>query len=241
MIRHRRKTAAKKSTKKGTTYVARYHSRFSKWGATNYNNKIYRFVRTTDGTNFTYVNAGTETNWGSRFLSQVANANNNVSFEFRLQDVPNYTEFTTLFDQYRIDKITFKMIPMCNVNQLTIASAGTFVNNPGIVGTVIDYDDANILSTLASFEQYANFRFQPVVSSKTIQRTFKPHIAVAAFGGGVFTSYMNKGPTWIDCNNATVAHYAIKIYLDGPDGTAPTAFQKFQLFATYYLSFRNVR
>lgn len=228
----------KKFGGKGRFFVRK--KSYLKYGQTS-QNTVHRFKRTMDGNNMTYINAGVETAFGQRYFSQVANSINTIGFEFRLGDLPNYTEFTALFDQYRIDKIVFKIIPMCNVNQLTINSTGALSNNPGIIGTVIDYDDAGSPTSLGYMEQYQNFRYQPVVSSRTMMRAFKPRIAVAAYGQGLFTSYMNKKATWIDCNSPAVPHYGLKIYLDGANGTAPTCLQTYQLFADVYLSFRNVR
>lgn len=57
------------------------------------------------------------------------------TFNFSLNDLPNYTEFTNLFDQYRIDKVEIEWLP-----EYTVLSDGG-VTSPAVnvqVNTAVD-------------------------------------------------------------------------------------------------------
>lgn len=191
-------------------------------------NKIYRFHRTTDGGQITSIN--------SRFIQQVNVPTYNGVY-FKLSDLPNYAEFTALFDQYRITRISISFLPMSNCNILSaITSSDT--GNPGIFGTVLDFDDANAPTTLAELQQYQTFSYQPAVTRRVHRRSFKPRIASAVYAGA-FTSFANMKDIWIDVASPNVQYYGLKYYMDQYD--AITTPQIYQVMATYYVQFRQVR
>lgn len=111
-------------------------------------NKIYRFRRT---------NAGSTTSgFGANTITQT-NLGQGVGAWFTLNDLLNATEFTGLFDQYRIDRVTIKLIPMVHMQVLD----GTAVApvNPGMIYHAVDYDDANNPTNAAYMQQYQNTKF----------------------------------------------------------------------------------
>jgi len=154
----------------------------------------------------------------------------NVSFtgrgiSFSLADLPNASEFTTLFDQYKIDKIEVLMIP--SVTQSTAASPMS-----GLTVTEVDYDDANTPASLDEMYQSENHQLHTPTSS--IARSFVPSIAIAAYSGA-FTSYAQK-TGWIDCASSNVAHYGFKIGC----GICSSAYT-YTINARLHLSFRGTR
>lgn len=205
-------------------FINRKYSKFVKKAISG---KIYRFKRSVDGAT---INTGL-----SRIITQGAGLQH-FGFYFTLADVPGSTEFTSLFDQYRINKVVMRFMPMINVNNVQPV-AGASVTNPGLMGTVIDHDDVSTLATITDYEQYQTWKCQPAISLRTHTRVIRPRIAVGAYAGA-FTSYANtKG--WIDCGSPNVQHYGLKFYMDAY-GNANAA-QTYQVMATYYLSFRDVR
>lgn len=146
---------------------------------------------------------------------------------FRLQDMPNVSEFTNLFDMYRIDKVTIKFMPRANS-----AEAGT---NQGLVKlfTVIDKDDITTPTSIAELLQYETCKVTPM--SRVVTRTFKPLFAREAFQGGVTSAY-TPGSGWIDCSNPLVQHYGIKWGMQ----QLPAGAQTCDLHIKYHLSFKNV-
>lgn len=147
-------------------------------------------------------------------------------FMAQLSQVPNYTEFTALYDMYRINGVRWRLSPRANS-----AEAGT---NQGLVKlfTAIDYDDI-VTPSLTDLLQYQSLKVTN--TSKEHVRYVKPRIAAAIYQTGVGTGY---GATrgWIDCQNPTVAHYGLKYVLQ----QLPAGNQSYDLQVTYYMSFKNV-
>lgn len=128
---------------------------------------------------------------------------------FRLSQLPNYTEFTYLFDQYKINRIDMTFFPSWIGSDKSGLSTKDVVL-PTLV-TVNDYDDSNALTTRSDYLQYESYRAALLDGSKILHRSFKPQVAMATFGSGVFTSYASPAQVpWIDANSAGVDFYGIK-------------------------------
>jgi len=121
---------------------------------------------------------------------------------FTLDNLLGYTEFTTLFDQYRIDFAEVRFRPM--YNQFTVNNPSTGALYPPIL-TVIDYDDANTITKAQALE-FSTCR--EVSVAKSFSRKLVPKFAVAAYSG-TFTSYAPK-TGFVDCNSPSVQHYGVK-------------------------------
>lgn len=147
---------------------------------------------------------------------------------FALNLCPNYTEFTTLFDMYKICAVKVSYMPRANS-----AEVGT---NQGLVKffTVVDYDDSNNPTSINELLQYESLK--TTNTTKDHNRYLKPKLAKALYQSAVSTAY---GATrgWIDCENPGVPHYGLKYALQ----TLPTGNQSYDVKVTYYLAFKNVR
>lgn len=106
--------------------------------------------------------------------------------------------YLSVFDQYRIDVVE------CWLD--TSAAAGTTVF--GEIATAVDLDDAT-LPTI--FNQVAH-KQGSIVSNGGCghYHRFVPHVAMAAYAAGAFTSFANVGPRWIDSASPNVQFYGLK-------------------------------
>lgn len=189
----------------------------------------------------------------STILQQTAGTVTNVAINFQLADLPQVATFTALYDQYRINKIKFQLLPAASITQQN-STTGVVSNYPmppsdnngpgGLYGTVIDYDDSTALSTLAEYLQYMNFKKGNVASLATHTRTFQPSVDMGVLNaaGTVIGGSSKKSP-WIDCAYNTIPHYGIKLYIDPcwESGGYEQARQAFRVICTYFLEFKNVR
>lgn len=90
------------------------------------------------------------------------------TFNFSLNDLPNYTEFTALFDMYKIDKIEIEFYP-----EYTVLSDGG-VTSPAIdvqLNTAIDPTGQSI-TAVSDVLQYSTLVATGI--SKNHKRTFVP-------------------------------------------------------------------
>lgn len=185
------------------------------------------------------VNGNAITGILSRFINQTI-APQHLALEFRASDLPQWSTMSGLYDQYCITKIVLKFTPMTTTNPINGTVAGINVSNPGIFASVIDYDDATPLTSLAEYQQYQTFRMTPCITTRSHKRILTPYIRFYNIQtGGASVPATVKKRQWIDCGESNVSHLGLKIYVD-PYGTA-NAPQLWQVFATYYVKFRNVR
>lgn len=168
-----------------------------------------------------------------------------LSLGFRLQDLPDATEFTTLFDTYQIRKIVLTLTPYNTSSQFGASPTG-FVGL--LVHTVRDLDDNNTFAAsdtgINEMREYASYKTINLCNTKKsiYKFVFTPRIAMAAYGGSVFTSYAQaKSNQWIDCQSADVVHYGQKFVfeMNCPSTNAYTAY--FKMEATYYIGLKDVR
>lgn len=151
---------------------------------------------------------------------------------FELQNVPNNSEFTALYDQYKITAIKYQILPRGNVAEIgTSATQG----NMGRVFSVLDYDDSNAPSSFNDMIQYQNCKVTP--STVTHTRYLKPRFNLDILSGSVGVTANAPRTGWIDCTNADVKHRGVKIGIQAPTNATVT----YDLMVTYYLAFKNVR
>jgi hypothetical protein len=146
-------------------------------------------------------------------------------FQFSFLD--QNSSLANVFDQYMIDEIEYILMPRL------LTQDGSSLSNAGLVASVIDYDDANSLTTFAQALDYTNCIVGAGIQAH--YRCFKPHVAIATYSGA-FTSYGNVANQWLDCSSSTVQHYGIKIAAE-PTSSALI----YDEIVRYHISFRNVR
>lgn len=148
---------------------------------------------------------------------------------FAFQSLPNYTELTSLFDQYRINKIVLKYVP--NFTGTDLNPSTSVVTLPNL-HSVIDYDDANAPANLNELVQYSTYRMTR--GNRVHIRKWTP--AVSMDIGGVQSSGV-KFKQWIDLADTNVPHYGIKLYLDQGSANVGT----FIPYWTVYFSCKATR
>jgi hypothetical protein len=121
-----------------------------------------------------------------------------------LSSFPNVTEYTNLFDQYKIEQI-----------ECWLEASGSQEAVYEELVTCVDLDDANTPTSVASIQDKQG----ALVGNGTAGRyhRWKPHVAVAEFAG-TFTGYGNMPSTWIDTASPAVQHYGFKAAA-APGGT----------------------
>lgn len=159
------------------------------------------------------------------------------AWSFKLSDLPSYTEFTALYDQYCIEKIVCKFFPRFNVyNYPDATSAETEVP---IILSVIDYDDATAVSQ-TSLVQFSTCKYHSQFKPFTI--TFSPRAATAAYSGA-FTSYAVASKNqWFDAASSDVQYYGLKLATSVfSGGNNPTVDPTWDVYYEYHLAFRFPR
>lgn len=151
------------------------------------------------------------------------------NLSFSLADVPNYTEFTTLYDQYSLRGVAFCLIPKFNVN--------TMVDIVPPVWSILDYD-GTFPTTSTAMLQYQNLHM--VRGQKWHKRYLKPRCLGVVYNAGLTNANAPKKNQFIDTQDINVPHYGATIMLP-PGNTGGDSPFAYDLKVTYYLAFKNVR
>jgi hypothetical protein len=115
--------------------------------------------------------------------------------------IGDYTSYAAVFDQYRITKIELWLIPR-------LSTSDGSVSNPGLMSTVVDFDDGNTLASVSAANDYANCITASGVNGH--YRSFIPHIAVSGYTGGAFSGFVNSTSPWIDASYGNTQHFGFK-------------------------------
>lgn len=196
-------------------------------------NTVHRFVRKCRVT--------------SLVVPALGNGYYGYSYAPTLNLVPNYTEYQVLYDQFRIDYVklwfvargsTLSMIESYNTQQLGM---------PEVVSCV-DHDDINAPTSDEAGMNDLRERGRSKCHSFTAERRafsvgWKPNTLTQLFRSstpgldGYKASY-----GWLDVDYASTPHYGFKAVFRVPftGGTMPADYT-FDVFATYYLRFKDTR
>lgn len=155
-------------------------------------------------------------------------------YQFQLDQLPNYTEFTNLFDMYRINFVVMRFIPTGTQVQTNVDGNGEEVP---LMYVVIDYNDGSTPADENELKQYGNCKVMAI--NKPLTLKFRPRTASPVYRDGASAAYLqNDAKLWLDCNYANVPHYGVRLYV--PGGTQRNVY-RVRLECTFYVSFRNTK
>jgi len=129
-----------------------------------------------------------------------------VDFTFTFDKLPTITDFTALFDQYRILKVKYYVDYFANSSSHASTSGGV-VNAQDIPRFYIvsDQDDNNALTTVQAALQYQSVK--KYNCAKPFTHTFDPRVLVQTYRTLTTTGYAPaEKPIWIDFAQTDVPH-----------------------------------
>lgn len=190
------------------TFRRRYRkqTRFSKKGQ-----KLYLFKRFCD--------------YGELTVSSLTGGS--FAYNFSLNDLPNYTEFTSLYDMYKLNAVKITFIPQ----QTESISLGS-INNANNVRffSAIDYNDSSAPASANELREYQTCKVTSVFKQHK-RYIYKPKI---------LDSVSSSRTAWIATASPSTNHYGLKVWVDPIDSTTTTS-MTYQVEAKLYLSFKQVK
>lgn len=180
----------------------------------SYSSRIHSFKRVTESTT---LNGGTT-----------------GVLEFRLNELPNNSEFTNLFDRYRIRGVSVRIVP--NISSYDGNPAASAVSRAN-VHTAVDLNDSTAPANVQELMQYDTYKM--TTGDRIHQRYFKPRVSNEIFRTAISTNYaMGSGNQWLDCtvNGADLPHFALKWVIDSA-GVNYT----YRVYKTFYLEFQGTK
>lgn len=174
-----------------------------------------------------------------RLAVLAANVGNDTfaSYFFTLDNLPGYTEFTSLYDAYKFCGVKIKFLPSFSqqIADSTTTTTGWSTFNNLRIFSVIDYNDATTPVSINDLRQYQNCKMTQYV--KGHQRYFKPKY----LEDNTVTLFTSKNP-WIATTRPDVGHYAIKLGVDTSlieSGLLVPADVLLRVECQYYIAFKS--
>lgn len=148
-----------------------------------------------------------------------------------LDNTLNHTEFTSLYDQFRIDWVKAQFFLRIDPSAQTAAGA----SYPRMYW-FRDYDD-QALASLNDVRENSKGKRAILHPNRPVTIWFKPNVLSEIYRTAVTTGYSPKFNQWIDASVPNLVHYGIKYCIDDLTNTN----YKVDLEVTYGLSMRNSR
>lgn len=159
---------------------------------------------------------------------------------FTLDSLPNYAEYTSLFDRYQLTYIKFEIIWRSNNLSYIETANNSAIAIPRIF-MVEDRDDSNLATTIDQLREYQSCRMTVLNSYRRVaSMSMRPNHLGMVFQDLTHTAYSPKCG-WLDCGYPAAPHYGIKwgIEVQGTGGSRPIA--TFDLEATVWVAFKDPR
>lgn len=149
--------------------------------------------------------------------------------------MPGLTDFTNLFDQYKVTSIRYEMYYSVNDNQLPST------NSLPMVHIVNDYNDTSGF-TLGDIQQYPNMYTFQLGKEKPIVWYCQPRVRLDVLTNtGVTSSSAFNTTGWIDTSSPSIQMLGTKIWLNTMGRSANVDIGNVVLIATYNIEFKNPR
>lgn len=164
-------------------------------------------------------------------------------YYFTLSQLPSYTEFTNLFEQYRINAVKLTFQPYYNSmdteGQIANAAAGIAYNNIPRLYTLVDKDGAITATTENGMLEYASARFirNPMKSFSVYVKS--PCVQIGTANSLSIVGGAPKGKVWLDCDNYNIQHWGCAVggLMPAPSSAFNTI--GYSVVAKFYMQFRK--
>lgn len=215
-------------------------------------NRVYQFVRVapsstltltsttnSSGTTVTLSNAG--------FLTITTAASQSTAYGglflgFCLADVPSYTDFTALFERWKIQMIEFQLWPLNTFSATAGAGGNGYLGV--LVHSAIDYNDRSTVTASDNgtnvLRQRPTYRCDQGVRSTPLTWRFRPRAAAATYGAGAFTNYSSIPAPWCDSASPTTEHYGLKLMFEILNPTSSLSYVNFKVGVRFHLAVTDV-
>jgi len=121
---------------------------------------------------------------------------------FTIASFDNSSQYLSLFDQYKFVQLE------CWIEPLEPQGSTSF----GSIYSAVDFDDSNVPSNPSNVGDHQNSLISG--GGAAHYHRFRPHVAMATFGSGAFSSYSNVPAGWVDSASPNTAHFGLKIAAD---------------------------
>jgi len=149
-----------------------------------------------------------------------------ISREYKFNEILSVGEFTTLFENYRINRVSVKIQLISNPNSGAVTNTptqGVYSNWFPKLWYAID-PDGGVVETIASIKERQGIKCRILQPNKTINLSFKPKCRTLAYKTATTEGFTPKNIK-IDMVDTDVPHYGLALVFDtngvNPNDTYP--------------------
>lgn len=154
----------------------------------------------------------------------------NLSPQFASLVTPG--DFTTLYDQYKIDKVVYKVYLKVDPSAQTAATASF----PRLYW-YRDFDDTGAPSNLNEIRERANAKVAVMNPNRPVTIVTRPNLLNTLYSSAVVSNYEPVWGKWVDMSLTTTQYYALKFAIDDLTNTN----YKVEIESIYYFQCRSPR
>lgn len=175
-----------------------------------------------------------------------------LSLDFQLRDLVDYTDFTSLYDKYKIAFVKVHVIPFGTAALTGAAYSSVYGQSSIIIHSIMDSDD-NVVPVASAagvdtLRQYQSYKVQNLFANNTkgSVRLLRPSILVGVNDGtGAAVGSRVTRSSWLNLGNTSVPHFGMKYIFEGISGGSNDAVNgqkvEMKIEAKFYLAFKEVR
>lgn len=161
---------------------------------------------------------------------------------FTISQCAGYANLLTVFDQYRVRRITITFIPQVCQTVITSGTVATVVPtsllNLSTLATCVDQDDAVAPASEAIVLAHESGQCHGLFNTP-YSRTFVPMVAKELYQTGGFGGYSADANSWVDSASSNVQYYGIKYSVEH-GGTLAAGSLYFLEYVDMDIEFRKV-
>lgn len=162
---------------------------------------------------------------------------------YSLNQLPSVTEFTSLFDEYKICAIKVTFRPSYDSVDSAALSISSTTGPQAYAHVCIDPSSTNLPAGIYNSATLNSFLENSGVKSYTTNRPFsvyfKPKIRDQVQGTGANAEI--RKAKWIRTNETGAVHAGFNMFLQQNNFSTSNARVQLDMFVTYYMMFKNLR
>lgn len=186
------------------------------------------------------VNLRNQVHYFSRrcYLTSLVSAGINVptltSLSFNLGQLPNVSDYTALFDQYKISKVKL----FFKLNQDPSAQTAASSYYPTMYYSV-DHDDVTAPVSVNDMLQHGRTKQRILMPNRYVVIDVRPSVLFEVLRTAGNTTLAPKWNQWIDMAHTDTIHYGLKIAIDNTFNLNSN--YSLEVFAKYWFACRDTR
>lgn len=168
----------------------------------------------------------------------------NCAVCFAINDIPNWSEFNALFDQFRLNAVMFQIKMVSNPDSAITPGVNTtnYGNFYPTIWYCPDHDD-NAILTVAQLKEFERVRHKVLRPNQELNIMLRPTTLSQVYNTTTAAGYAcNFRRSWLDVATPSIPHFGLKFAIDfeGLNNTIVQGFS-FKINAKYYFQCKNTR